>query len=162
MSEQEMLDYLLSTGLYKITDEKRPYNDLFYEYRMIKTDKTVPIKDLVERFIEVDKEYNGEPWNIKQILANSNILFLLRTDRILLLYGVFNMQIIEIYEYGNGIYAEPFWDRVQKKIDKVEEEYEIINMNKKFIPSHYIGKNCMGMDVYRGDELFLTLYCKSK
>ena len=72
------------------------------------------------------------------------------------------MQIIEIYEYGNGIYAEPFWDRVQKKIDKVEEEYEIINMNKKFIPSHCIGKNCMGMDVYRGDELFLTLYCKSK
>ena len=47
------------------------------------------------------------------------------------------MKIIEIYEYGNGIYAEPFWDRVQKKIDKVEEEYEIINMNKKFIPSHY-------------------------
>ena len=72
------------------------------------------------------------------------------------------MQIIEIYEYGNGIYAEPFWDRVQKKIDKVEEEYEIINMDKKFIPSHYIGKNCMGMDVYRADELFLTLYCKSK
>ena len=34
------------------------------------------------------------------------------------------MKIIEIYEYGNGTYAEPFWDRVQKKIDKVEEEYE--------------------------------------
>ena len=33
MSEQEMLDYLLSTGLYEVTDEKRPYNDLFYEYR---------------------------------------------------------------------------------------------------------------------------------
>ena len=74
MSKQEMLDYLLSTGLYEVTDEKRPYNDLFYEYRMIKTDKTVPIKDLVERFIEIDKEYNGEPWNIKQILANINII----------------------------------------------------------------------------------------
>lgn len=72
------------------------------------------------------------------------------------------MKIIEIYEYGNGTYAEPFWDRVQKKIDKVEEEYEIINMDKKFIPSHYIGENCMGMDVYRDDELFLTLYCKRK
>ena len=72
------------------------------------------------------------------------------------------MKIIKIYEYGNGIYAEPFWDRVQKKIDKVEEEYEIIDKDKKFIPSHYIGKNCMGMDVYRGDELFLTLYCKRK
>ena len=74
MSKQEMLDYLLSTGLYEVTDEKRPYNDLFYEYRMIKTDKTVPIKELVERFIEIDKEYNGEPWNIKQILANINII----------------------------------------------------------------------------------------
>ena len=74
MSEQEMLDYLISTGLYEVTDEKRPYNDLFYEYRMIKTDKTVPIKELVERFIEIDKEYNGEPWNIKQILANINII----------------------------------------------------------------------------------------
>ena len=74
MSKQEMLDYLLSTGLYEVTDEKRPYNDLFYEYRMIKTDKTVSIKELVERFIEIDKEYNGEPWNIKQILANINII----------------------------------------------------------------------------------------
>ena len=74
MSEQEILDYLLSTGLYEVRDEKRLYNDLFSEYRMIKTGKTVPIKDLVERFIEVDKEYNGEPWNIKQILANINII----------------------------------------------------------------------------------------
>lgn len=72
------------------------------------------------------------------------------------------MKIIKIYEYGNGIYAESFWGRVQKKIDKVEEEYEIIDKDKKFIPSHYIGKNCMGMDVYKADELFLTLYCKKK
>ena len=72
------------------------------------------------------------------------------------------MQTIEIYEYGNGRYAESFRNRVQKKIDKVEEEYEIIDKDKKFIPSHYIGKNCMGMDVYRADELFLTLYCKRK
>ena len=74
MLEQEMLDYLLSTGLYEVTDEKRPYNDLFYEYRMIKTDKTVPINELVKRFIEIDKEYNGESWNIKQILANIDII----------------------------------------------------------------------------------------
>lgn len=72
------------------------------------------------------------------------------------------MKIIEIHEYGNGIYAEPFWVRVQKKIDKIEESYEIIDLNKKFIPSHYIGKNCMGMDVYRDDELFLTLFCLNK
>ena len=41
---------------------------------MIKTDKTVPIKELVKRFIEIDKEYNGESWNIKQILANIDII----------------------------------------------------------------------------------------
>ena len=76
MSEQEMLDYLISTGLYEVTDEKQTYNDLFYEYRMIKTDKTVPIKELVKRFIEIDKEYNGESWNIKQILANIDIIIL--------------------------------------------------------------------------------------
>ena len=76
--------------------------------------------------------------------------------------GALNMKIIKIYEYGNGIYAESFWGRVQKKIDKVEEEYEIIDKDKKFVPSHYIGKNCMGMDVYKADELFLTLYCKKK
>ena len=74
MSEQEMLDYLISTGLYEITSKKHPYNSLLYEHRMIKTDKTIPIKELVERFIEIDKEYNGEPWNIKQILANVNII----------------------------------------------------------------------------------------
>ena len=68
MSEQEMLEYLISTGLYGIK------SGLFYEQRMLSTDKTIPIKELVERFIEIDKEYNGEPWNIKQILANINII----------------------------------------------------------------------------------------
>ena len=68
MSEQEMLEYLISTGLYEFK------SDLFYEQRMLSTDKTIPIKELVERFIEIDKEYNGEPWNIKQILANINII----------------------------------------------------------------------------------------
>mgnify|MGYP003294092461 CR=1 FL=1 len=63
------------------------------------------------------------------------------------------MKVIEIYEYGNGIYAEPFWTRIQKKVNKID-------MDKKFIPAHYIGKNCMGMDAYRDDELFLTLYCE--
>ena len=58
------------------------------------------------------------------------------------------MKVIEIYEYGNGDYAKPFWDRVQEKIDKIEEEY--------------VGKNCLGMDTYKGDELFLTLFCKPK
>ena len=74
MSEQEMLDYLISTGLYEITSKNSPYRSLYYEQRMIKTNKTIPIKELVKRFIEIDKEYNGEHWNIKQILANIDII----------------------------------------------------------------------------------------
>lgn len=29
---------------------------------------------LLERFCEIDKEYNGSPWNLLQILSNINIL----------------------------------------------------------------------------------------
>ena len=53
MSEQGILDYLLSTGLYEVTDEKRPYNDLFYEYRMIKTDKTVQSRNLLKGLLRL-------------------------------------------------------------------------------------------------------------
>lgn len=67
-----------------------------------------------------------------------------------------------IYEYGNGIYAEPFWVRVNKQMDKIKENYEIIDIIDNFIPSHYCGKNCMNMDYYRGDELYRTVICKSK
>lgn len=74
MTEQEMLDYLLSTGLYGKGTEESRYEDLYYEKRMISSDKTVSIKELVERFIRVDREYKGEPWNIKQILANIDMI----------------------------------------------------------------------------------------
>ena len=30
-------------------------------------------RDLLERFCEIDKEYNGRPWNLLQILANISI-----------------------------------------------------------------------------------------
>lgn len=73
MTKKEMLDYLLSTGLYEI-DEKCPYMELYYEEQMIDSDKTISLKELVERFIEIDKEYNGQPWDIKQILSNINII----------------------------------------------------------------------------------------
>ena len=62
------------------------------------------------------------------------------------------LKTIEIYEYGNGDLVPPFWDRVQAKIDKVKEEYEIIDEERKFIPAH---------DNY-ADELYLTLFCKDK
>lgn len=64
-----MKEYLVSTGLYENTR-----CDLYYPERMIDTDKTVPISDLVERFIDVDKEFNGESWNILQILTNINMI----------------------------------------------------------------------------------------
>ena len=31
-------------------------------------------RDLLERFCEIDKEYNGDPWNLLQILYNINVL----------------------------------------------------------------------------------------
>lgn len=68
MTEQEMIEYLKSTGLYE------EHEDLFYEKEMIGTDKTVPISELVERFIEIDKEFEGSPCNILQILANINMI----------------------------------------------------------------------------------------
>ena len=72
--EKEMLDYLLSTGLYEKGTEKHPYTDLFYEKEMLSTDKTISIKDLTERLIGVDKEFEGSPWNIRQILSNINMI----------------------------------------------------------------------------------------
>lgn len=69
MTIEEMKTYLMSTGLYENTDV-----DMFYENRMMKTDKTIPIKELVERVVEIDKEYDNEPWNIRQILTNIDII----------------------------------------------------------------------------------------
>lgn len=69
MNKEEMCDYLISTGLYE-----RKRLDLSYVKDMIDSDKTIPVKDLVERFIDIDKHYKGEPWNIRQILTNINII----------------------------------------------------------------------------------------
>lgn len=69
MTKEEMQDYLVSTGLYRNKKE-----DMFYVNRMMDTDKTIPIKDLVERFIDIDKVDNGELWNIRQILGNIDMI----------------------------------------------------------------------------------------
>lgn len=69
MTSEKMCDYLASTGLY----EKKGL-DLSYVKDMIDSDKTIPISDLVERFIEVDSTYNDELWNIRQILSNIGII----------------------------------------------------------------------------------------
>lgn len=41
---------------------------------MMNTDNTIPIKDLVKRFVEMDKHRNGQPWNIQQILTNIDMI----------------------------------------------------------------------------------------
>lgn len=64
MTKQEKLDYLRSTGLWEEED------DLFYEDRMMDSQEIVTIKDLTERFIDIDREFNGRPWNLLQILSN--------------------------------------------------------------------------------------------
>lgn len=69
MTSEKICDYLASTGLY----EKKGL-DLSYVKDMIDSDKTIFISDLVKRFIDIDKYYKGEPWNIRQILANIDII----------------------------------------------------------------------------------------
>ena len=69
MKNEEIIDYLMSTGLYENTDV-----DMFYEKKMLDENKTVPIRDLIERFVGVDKEFNGEHWNIMQVLKNIDMV----------------------------------------------------------------------------------------
>ena len=69
MTNKEIIDYLASTGLYENTE-----SDMYYEKKMLDENKTVPIRDLVERFVDVDKEFNGEHWNIMQILKNIDMV----------------------------------------------------------------------------------------
>lgn len=74
MTREEQIDYLLSTPYYpKKADLKRVH-------RIIKSNKTMPIGELVERIILIDKEFNGEPWNIRQIL-NQIIMITPKEDR---------------------------------------------------------------------------------
>ena len=49
MTEQGMIEYLKSTRLYE------EHEDFFYEKEMMNTNTTVPISDIVERFIGIDK-----------------------------------------------------------------------------------------------------------
>lgn len=52
---------------------EKDFNDL--KEQILEEDNTLVSKrDLLERFCEIDKEYNGRPWNLLQILANINVL----------------------------------------------------------------------------------------
>lgn len=68
--------------LYFTECENEPDKDVEYEKdlnklkeQILKEGDTVLTKrDLLERFCEIDKKYNGSPWNLLQILSNINIL----------------------------------------------------------------------------------------
>ena len=56
-----------------MTEYEKELNHL--KERILKDgDTLVSKRDLLERFCEIDKEYNGESWNLLQILANINVL----------------------------------------------------------------------------------------
>lgn len=63
-----------------ITNEEKTHEeylkDVYNQIKELEEDygKYIPLQDLVERFVEVDEEYNGEPWNLLQILANISLL----------------------------------------------------------------------------------------
>lgn len=51
------------------------YEEIAYLLEQLKNCKGyVSVSELAERFEEIDKEYNSEPWNLMQILSNINIL----------------------------------------------------------------------------------------
>ncbi|SDW44645.1 hypothetical protein SAMN05216391_10813 [Lachnospiraceae bacterium KHCPX20] len=56
-----------------MTEYEKDLNEL-KEQILKEGDTLVTKRALLERFCEMDKEYNGEPWNLLQILANINVL----------------------------------------------------------------------------------------
>lgn len=69
MRDETILKYLSTTPCYREGD-----SSLFDEEEMLKGNKYVPLRDVVERFVDIDRYYRGEPWNIKQILKNLNMI----------------------------------------------------------------------------------------
>lgn len=71
MSNDEMIDYLKSTGLYE-EDEIISLDDI--KEMLEDKNSVIPIKDLVRRFIEIDEYFRDmrdiTEWNIRQILIN--------------------------------------------------------------------------------------------
>ena len=68
MTNQEILDYLKSTGLYDSRFKLLRVKD------MLNDNKTIPVTELVERMVNIDMEFNGRPWNILQILTNIDMI----------------------------------------------------------------------------------------
>lgn len=76
MTKQEIIEYLESTGLYN------DIIDLLYVENMLNDNKTIPIAELVERIVEIDKVFHNRFWNILQILTNINMIVPLEDRKI--------------------------------------------------------------------------------
>lgn len=76
MTKQEIIEYLESTGLYN------DIIDLLYVENMLNDNKTIPIAELVERIVEIDKVFHNRSWNILQILTNINMIVPLEDRKI--------------------------------------------------------------------------------
>ena len=63
MTKQELMYYQNIDESTKINIEIMTENPNMY----------VNLKELVERFVEIDASYNHEPWNLQQIITNINI-----------------------------------------------------------------------------------------
>jgi hypothetical protein len=57
----------------KETEYEKDLNEM-KEQILKEGDTLLTKRDLLERFCKIDKEYDGRPWNLLQILANINIL----------------------------------------------------------------------------------------
>lgn len=67
LERKEILDYLEDTELFSRSDLRNADN-------MLNNNQSVPINELAERFIKIDKEFSGRPWNILQILSQINMI----------------------------------------------------------------------------------------
>lgn len=56
-----------------MVENQKELNDVRQEL-LNRPDQYITFKDLVERFDEVDTEFNHSPWNLLQIYNNFNIL----------------------------------------------------------------------------------------
>lgn len=67
LERKEILDYLEDTELFSRSDLRNADNTL-------NNNQSVPVNELAERFIKIDKEFSGRPWNILQILSQINMI----------------------------------------------------------------------------------------
>ena len=64
----------------------------------------------------------------------------------------------KLYEYGQGIYALPLEQRVKNRVKEFEQTHNVLKIEYNWIPQKYLGKNCLGMDVWKSREceIFIT------